>query len=189
MYKYILASKSPRRKELLTNIGITFDVIESDFDESTVSKDLAPDLYVQELAMFKTMSVLKNVPKSTLVIGADTVVVFDGEVMGKPKSRDDAVSMLKKLSGNVHYVYTGVCVARSDDGKSVASCEKTAVYFRNVSDSEIEYYVDTYNPLDKAGAYGIQEYAGVFVEKIDGDYFNIVGLPVCKLHTVISEFN
>ncbi len=188
MYKYVLASKSPRRKELLTNIGIKFDVIESDFDESTVSKELEPQLYVQELAMFKAMSVVKRVGKDTLVIGADTIVVYNGEVLGKPKDREDAICMLKKLSGNVHYVYTGVCVARSNDAKCVASCEKTAVFFRQLTDKEIEYYVDTYKPFDKAGSYGIQEYAGVFVNKIEGDYFNIVGLPVCTLNNIFNEF-
>ncbi len=186
---YILASKSPRRKELLGNIGISFTVVESDFDESTVSKQLEPDLYVKELAMFKAMSVIKKAPADTLVIGADTVVVFEDQVLGKPKDRDDAIDMLKKLSGNVHYVYTGVCVAKSDNGKCVACCEKTAVFFRKLTHQEIEYYVDTYNPLDKAGAYGIQEYAGVFVQRIEGDYFNVVGLPVCRLYTMFSEFN
>ncbi len=188
MYKYVLASKSPRRKELLLNIGIQFEVVQSDFDESTISKQLEPQLYVQELAMFKALSVVKKVDKDTLVIGADTVVVFDNEVLGKPKDRQDAICMLKKLSGNVHYVYTGVCVARSNDAKCVAAFEKTSVYFRQLTDGEIEYYVDNYKPFDKAGSYGIQEYAGVFVSKIEGDYFNIVGLPVCRLNSIINEF-
>lgn len=188
MYKYVLASKSPRRKELLSNIGIKYEVMESDFDESTVSKELEPQLYVKELAMFKAMSVVKNVSADTLVIGADTVVVFDNEVLGKPKDRQDAIGMLKKLSGNVHYVYTGVCVVRSNDAKTVASCEKTAVFFRQLTDDEIEYYIDTYKPFDKAGSYGIQEYAGVFVSRIEGDYFNIVGLPVCRLNNILKEF-
>ena len=159
----------------------------SDFDETTVSKELAPDLYVQELAMFKTMSLIKCVNQETLVIGADTIVVYDTEILGKPTDKNDAITMLKKLSGKMHSVYTGICVARSDDGKAVASCVKTNVYFRELSDEEIEYYVDKYKPYDKAGSYGIQEYAGVFVERIDGDYFNIVGLPVCKLNEIIKN--
>lgn len=187
MYKFVLASKSPRRKELLTNIGMTFEVKESDFDETTVSKDLAPDLYVKELAMFKAMSLIKQVEKDTLVIGADTVVVLDGKILGKPCGRHDAMSMLASLSGRVHSVYTGICVARSNDAKAVATCVKTDVYFKKLTVDEIEYYVDNFQPFDKAGSYGIQEYAGVFVERIDGDYFNIVGLPVCKLNQIIND--
>lgn len=189
MYKFILASKSPRRKELLQNIGMVFDVIESDFDENTISKDIEPKLYVQELAIGKASALLKNVPRKSLVIGADTVVCLDSKILGKPTDRNDAINMLKMLSGRVHQVYTGVCVARSDDGKIVSSYEKTDVYFDEICEKDIEHYVDNYSVLDKAGAYGIQEYAGVFVNKIDGDYFNIVGLPVHLLHKIInSEF-
>lgn len=189
MYKYVLASKSPRRRELLTNIGYEFEVMESDFDESRVSKELDPELYVKELAMFKAMSLVKKVPFDTIVIGADTVVVHDGKILGKPLGRSEAIEMLSLLSGSVHYVYTGVCAVRSNDAKTVAQCEVTAVHFRELDISEIEYYVDTFSPYDKAGAYGIQEYAGVFVSKIEGDYFNIVGLPVCRLNTIIkTEF-
>lgn len=187
MYNFILASKSPRRKELLENIGMEFTVCESDFDENTISKDLETPLYVQELALCKAMSLVKNSPKNNLIIGADTVVEFEGEILGKPANRDEAIDMLTKLSGNVHYVYTGVAVVRSNDAKSYAACEKTAVYFDNISRSEIEYYVDKFEPYDKAGAYGIQEYAGVFVKRIEGDYFNIVGLPVCLINKIIKE--
>ena len=189
MYKYVLASKSPRRKELLGNIGYEFEVMESDFDESQVSKELEPKLYVKELAMFKAMSLVKKVPYDTIVIGADTVVVHEGKILGKPLGRNEAIDMLRSLSGGVHYVYTGVCAVRSNDAKCVAQCEVTAVHFRELDDSEIEYYVDKYSPYDKAGSYGIQEYAGVFVSRIEGDYFNIVGLPVSRLHNIIrTEF-
>lgn len=187
MYKYILASKSPRRKVLLENIGMEFTVRKSDFDENTVSKEPGTALYVQELALSKAMSLVKNTPKGTLIIGADTVVEFEGEILGKPANRDDAINMLTRLSGNVHYVYTGVAVVRSDDAKSCSSCERTAVYFEDISLSEIEYYVDHFAPYDKAGSYGIQEYAGVFVKRIDGDYFNIVGLPVHLLNNIIKN--
>lgn len=187
MYKFVLASKSPRRKELLTNIGMTFEVRESEFDETTVSKELSPDMYVKELAMFKAMSLIKEVESDTLVIGADTVVVVDGRIIGKPSGRQDAISMLASLSGRAHSVYTGICVSRSNDAKTVATCVKTDVYFKKLTDQEIEYYVDNFQPFDKAGSYGIQEYAGVFVERIDGDYFNIVGLPVCKLNQIIND--
>ena len=187
MYKFVLASKSPRRKELLTNIGMTFEVIESQFDETTVSKDLEPELYVKELAMFKAMSLLKQVEQDTLIIGADTVVVLNGKILGKPSGRHDAMSMLAELSGKVHSVYTGICVSRSNDAKTVSTCVKTDVYFKKLTAEEIEYYVDNFSPFDKAGSYGIQEYAGVFVERIDGDYFNVVGLPVCKLNQIIND--
>ncbi len=189
MYNYILASKSPRRKELLKNIGMIFDVIESDFDENTIPKDIEPKLYVQELALGKATSLLKSAPRKTLVIGADTVVCIDNKILGKPSDRNEAINMLKMLSGKVHQVYTGVCVARTDDGKIISSYEKTDVYFDEISEKDIEHYIDKFSVLDKAGAYGIQEYAGVFVKKIDGDYFNIVGLPVHLLHKIInSEF-
>lgn len=187
MYKYILASKSPRRKELMENIGMKFTVCESSFDESTVTKYSDTSMYVCELALCKAMDLVKNSPKDTLIIGADTVVEFDGEILGKPADRDEAIDMLQRLSGNVHYVYTGVAVVRSNDAKSYSSFEKTAVYFENISREEIEYYVDNYPPYDKAGGYGIQGYAGVFVNRIEGDYFNVVGLPVCLLHRIIKQ--
>ena len=187
MYKFVLASKSPRRKELLTNIGMTFEVKESQFDETTVPKDLSPEMYVKQLAMHKAMSLLKQVEQDTLIIGADTVVELDGNILGKPYDRQHAINMLSELSGRVHSVYTGICVSRSNDAKTVATSVKTDVYFKKLTAEEIEYYVDEFSPYDKAGSYGIQEYAGVFVERIDGDYFNIVGLPVCKLNQIIND--
>ena len=187
MKKFVLASKSPRRKELLENIGIKFMVIEGDVDESVVPKSLEPKLYVQELAVLKANSVAKKAGKNTLVIGSDTVVIHNDEVLGKPADLNEAKSMLKSLSGKTHYVYTGVAVLDTDSMKIVSDYEKTAVTFRELSDSEIDYYVSNYRTLDKAGAYGIQEFAGVFVSGIDGDYFNIVGLPLCRLYTLINE--
>ena len=187
MKKFVLASKSPRRKELLENIGIKFMVVEGDVDESVVPKSLEPKLYVQELAVLKANSVAKKAGKNTLVIGSDTVVIHNDEVLGKPADLNEAKSMLKSLSGNTHYVYTGVAVLDTDDTKIVSDYEKTAVTFRELSDSEIDYYVSNYRTLDKAGAYGIQEFAGVFVSGIEGDYFNIVGLPLCRLYTLINE--
>ena len=187
MKKFVLASKSPRRKELLENIGIKFMVIEGDVDESVVPKSLEPKLYVQELAVLKANSVAKKAGKNTLVIGSDTVVIHNDEVLGKPADLNEAKSMLKSLSGKTHYVYTGVAVLDTDSMKIVSDYEKTAVTFRELSDNEIDYYVSNYRTLDKAGAYGIQEFAGVFVSGIEGDYFNIVGLPLCRLYTLINE--
>ena len=187
MKKFILASKSPRRRELLENIKLDFDIIESSTDESVIDKSLAPDLYVRELALLKAMGVAKHCPKNKFVIGADTVVVLDGEILGKPKDRQDAYDMLKKLSGKTHYVYTGISVVDTNDAHTVAAYESTAVTFKELTEKEINYYIDNYNVLDKAGAYAVQEYAGRFVKSINGDYFNVVGLPVCRLCTLVSE--
>lgn len=186
--KYILASKSPRRRELLKNIGMDFEVMASNFDESTVPKDIEPQLYVQELALCKAMSLVKQCDKDSLIIGADTVVCADGEIIGKPCGRREAISMLSSLSGKAHKVYTGVALVSAENAGSMTSCEETTVYFDEIPLEEIEYYVNTYAPFDKAGAYGIQEYAGVFIKKIEGDYFNIVGLPVHLLHKLIRKF-
>jgi len=187
MKNIILASKSPRRKELLENIGFRFSIFEGDVDESVVPKDIEPNLYVQELAVLKANSVAKKSPKNTLIIGADTVVIHDGKVLGKPRDLEDSFNMLKNLSGKTHHVYTGVAVLDTDSMKIVSGYEKTSVTFRNLTDEEIRYYIENFRTLDKAGAYGIQEFAGVFVSGIEGDYFNIVGLPVCKLYTLIKE--
>lgn len=185
--KFILASKSPRRRELLKNIGMNFEVVESAVDESTVDKDLKPELYVQELAMLKSSSVASRVGEDCIVIGADTVVVFKNKIIGKPKDYDDAFSMLKSFSGSFHSVYTGISLSDGKSGKTVTDYCKTDVYFAEMSDFEISKYIDTYKPYDKAGAYGIQEYAGVFTDKIDGDYFNVVGLPVSKLYGLLKK--
>ena len=187
MREIILASKSPRRKELLENIGVKFQILVSDVDESVVSKDYEPGLYVRELALLKAMGVAKHCPKNMFVIGADTVVVLEDEILGKPKDRQDAYDMLMKLSGKTHYVYTGISLVDTNDAHTVAAYESTAVTFKELSEKEINYYLDNYNVLDKAGSYAIQEYAGRFVKNINGDYFNIVGLPVCRLCTLVSE--
>ncbi len=187
MRKIILASKSPRRRELLENIGVKFGVAVSDTDEAAVSKELDPGLYVRELSLLKATAVAKHCGKHAFVIGADTVVVHNGEILGKPKDRADAYAMLTRLSGDVHHVYTGISVVNTDDMQAVSEYEKTAVVFRKLTKREIEYYIDNYNVLDKAGSYAIQEYAGAFVSRIEGDYFNIVGLPLCRLCTLISR--
>ncbi len=187
MRKILLASKSPRRKELLENIGLKFAVCITDTDESVVPKTLEPGLYVCELSLLKANAASRIAGKNAFVIGADTVVVADGQIIGKPKDRDDAFNMLKMLSGKVHSVYTGVTVIDTNDMHCVSQYEKTDVTFRELSDREIYHYIDNFSVCDKAGAYGIQEYASTFVSKIEGDYFNIVGLPVCRLCTMISK--
>ncbi len=187
MRKIVLASKSPRRRELLENIGLKFSVIVTDTDEEQVSKDLEPGLYVRELSFLKATSAARFADKDSFVIGADTVVVFEGEILGKPKDKEDAANMLRKLSGKVHSVYTGITVTDTNDMHSVSEYEKTDVSFRELSDREINHYINNFNVLDKAGAYGIQEFASTFVNSVRGDYFNIVGLPVCRLCTLVSK--
>ena len=191
MEKIILASASPRRSEILNNLGLRFDVVVSDADESSISADCPAELYVQELALLKAAaSAKKTEPKKDgVVISADTVVVLDGKILGKPKDREDAAQMLKMLSGREHSVITGICVLRLKDAFSVCESVVTKVKFKDLSPELIERYVATNEPLDKAGAYGIQGKGAVLVERIDGDYFNVVGLPVSKLCEILqSEF-
>ena len=187
MRKIVLASASPRRKELLENIGCKFSVVISDADETNIPKDLEPGTYVRELSLLKASQAAKYVDKNTLVIGADTVVESEGRILGKPKDKIEAFEMLKSMSGKTHYVYTGITVVDTNDMHAVSQYEKTAVTMREIPDREINYYIDNFNVLDKAGAYGIQEYASVFVSRIEGDYFNIVGLPLCRLSEMISK--
>lgn len=185
--KFILASKSPRRKELLGNLGLKFEIMESSADESVISKDIPPEIYVQELAMIKSTSVAACAGKNSLVIGADTVVVADGKIIGKPKDFDEAYAMLSSFSNSSHKVYSGISVTDSSSGRTVADWCETEVFFNEMTPCEIENYINTYKPYDKAGAYGIQEYASVFIEKINGDFFNVVGLPLSKLYGLLKK--
>lgn len=190
MEKFVLASASPRRKELLGIMGIKFDVMVSEADESSVSKELEPSLYVQELALLKAAATAKNTDKNSIVIGADTVVTLDGKILGKPVDKEDAFNMLKALSGRTHEVFTGYCVMRRKDCLSVCKAVKTEVVFKNLTDEKIRKYIDTLEPMDKAGAYGVQGLGGLLVEKINGDYQNVVGLPISALSdTLENEFD
>ncbi len=185
---FVLASKSPRRKELLKNIGIDAQIMPSNVDES-VYDNLPPEKMVTQLAMVKSADVARSFGGNTYVIGADTCVCLDDEVFGKPENEQDARRMLTKLSGKTHTVYTGYCVIDCKSGISVAKCEKTLVTFRELSSEEIDRYIQSREPMDKAGAYGIQMGGSKFVKKIDGDYFNVVGLPVCALvELFLKEF-
>ncbi|MBR2404934.1 MAG: septum formation protein Maf [Clostridia bacterium] len=184
---FVLASKSPRRKEILSGVGLQFDIIESNVDESTVSKELPPHFYVQELAMLKSTDIASKIKGSSYVIGADTVVVSNGKIIGKPQSFEDAFNMLSSFSGSSHKVISGISVTNSEDMTTVTDYCETEVVFYPMSDAEISDYINTYKPYDKAGAYGIQEYAGVFVEKINGDYYNVVGLPLSKLYQLLKR--
>ncbi len=180
-YEIILASASPRRRELLTQIGIAFRVITSDSEE--VMTQTAPEQIVMELSEAKAREVLMRYraecEKPYLIIAADTVVAIHGVVLGKPKDADDAVQMLTRLQGRTHQVYTGVTLLTPHGQKSFF--ERTEVTFVPMTRGQIEEYVRTGEPLDKAGAYGIQGCFAAYVSRIEGDYFNVVGLPLARL--------
>lgn len=181
--KFILASQSPRRKELLSRVVSDFDVRVSHVEE-VVPASLQPQEVVMHLAKIKAEAVaqelrLEQPAQRFAVIGADTVVALDHQIMGKPKDRADCVRMLSALSGREHAVYTGVAVVV--DGRTESFYERTAVRFLPLSDEEINWYASLDEPYDKAGAYGIQGYGSLLVEGICGDYFNVMGLPVASL--------
>ena len=185
----ILASASPRRKEILSILDIPFKIMVSDADESADST-LPPYFIAEMLSLKKASAVAKNVNTHALIIGADTIVYSDGKILGKPKDDSDAFNMLKSLSNNWHSVISGVTVLDSKSAKSESFYVETKVKFANLSDDEINEYIKTKEPNDKAGAYGIQGRGARFIEKIDGDYFNVVGLPLQKLYSVLKkEFN
>ena len=189
----ILASNSPRRKEILEGVGVDFSVIVSGADEHSDATD--PAILAEDIALCKGKAVYNELCASIgssladekMIISADTVVVTDGEVLGKPKDRADAVRMLTALSGTEHEVITGIAVHYM--GRSIRAHEMTKVFFDDISSEQIERYADTSEPYDKAGAYAIQGLSSKFVQKIDGCYFNVVGLPIFRLYkTVLSEF-
>ncbi len=173
----ILASSSPRRKELLELLGIPFQVKVSNVEE-TYQDGLQPEEIVMELARIKSSAIAETTKKS-IVIGADTIVVSDGKVLGKPRDKEEAISMLEQLSGKVHQVYTGVALIKGDNIHLFY--EKTDVEFWPLEEKQIEQYVLTGEPFDKAGSYGIQGYGSLLVKRIEGDYFTVVGLPVSRL--------
>ena len=179
----ILASASPRRRELLEHIGLSFDVIPAAGPETPPAGASAGET-AAALSRAKAEEIARDHPGS-VVIGADTVVEIDGAILGKPRDEADAARMLGLLSGREHRVYTGVTVIR--DGKSVSRWEETKVFFRKMTEREIAAYIATGEPMDKAGAYGYQGRAGLFVEKIEGDFFNVVGLPLCRLGQMLED--
>jgi len=178
----ILASASPRRQELLKLFGHPFQIRVADIDE-TMDPEKAPFDEVARVSRCKALAVDRS--ETEIVIAADTIVVCGGKVLGKPKSEAEATQMLKLLSGRDHQVMTGVTVLRGNVCQTFT--EVTDLHFRELSDAEIARYVASKEPMDKAGAYGLQDKASVFVEKINGDYFNVVGLPVFRLFRLIKE--
>ena len=189
----ILASNSPRRKEILEGVGVEPKIIVSGADERSDATD--PAKYAEDIALCKGQAVYRSLCISDgkknadekLIISADTVVVVDGEILGKPRDRQDAIRMLTALSGKEHEVITGIAIHCC--GKRICTHEITKVYFDDLTPEETERYTDTSEPYDKAGAYAIQGLSSKFVKKIDGCYFNVVGLPIFKLYkTVLEEF-
>lgn len=187
MKKIILASNSPRRKELLGGLDIPFEVITINGLDESFSEDLKGEEIPLFLSEKKSEAYSEFWSKpETIVITADTIVWMNDKVLGKPKSREEALEMLRSMSGRSHYVYTGVCVRSAE--KKVSFVCSSEVRFANLDETEIEYYVDKYQPYDKAGSYGVQEWIGyIGVEHINGSFYNIMGLPIQRLYTVMKK--
>ncbi len=187
--QFILASKSPRRKEILENIGLKFQIITENADETCFQTD--PCEYVKELALRKGEAVRRRLmengemTKDTLIIASDTVVVAEGEILGKPKTPEDAARMLRMFSSKAHHVISGVALL--SDRKEAARAETTRVFFDQIPEREIEQYIATSEPYDKAGAYAIQGFASLWITGIEGDYFGVVGFPIKCFSNLLSE--
>ncbi|MDD2972181.1 MAG: Maf family protein [Lachnospiraceae bacterium] len=190
MPKIILASGSPRRRELLTQIGISFEVLPAKGEELT-DQIFPPDV-VSQLSLQKATEIAslpRFIGTEQIILGADTIVALDAQIMGKPKDEPDAFRMLKALQGRTHQVYTGVTLIRTQKEPQILTfTELTEVTMYPMSDTEILAYIATGDPLDKAGAYGIQGACAAFIEKINGDYNNVVGLPAAHVYQVLKEF-
>ena len=185
-YRIILASRSPRRQHLLRDLGIKFDIVIRDFDEA-YPENLSGEKIALYLAEAKANSFVNEITANEIVITADTIVWCDGKVLGKPSDREEALSMIRELSGNTHEVITCVSILSKD--KKRTFCESTKVTFEKLTEEEMEYYIDKCKPYDKAGAYGIQEWIGIAAcSRIEGSYFNVVGLPVQKLYRELHNF-
>ncbi|MBO6011751.1 MAG: septum formation protein Maf [Oscillospiraceae bacterium] len=180
MARFVLASASPRRRELLEMLGLDFEVVPAPSEEE-------PDLSlpVEEAIAAVAAAKARSVPSELPVLAADTVVVIDGRILGKPSDEAEAAAMLRTLSGARHDVYTGVAVCFG--GKMLRACQRTAVRFRELTDGEIRAYVSTGEPMDKAGAYGAQGLGALLIDRIDGDFFNVMGLPLCLTGKLLAE--
>jgi len=187
MQKIILASQSPRRKQILQEAGIEFEIRTKDTPENFPDNIPKHDVPVY-LAKKKAQAFLSELNKDEIIITADTVVIIDNEVLNKPANKEEAIQMLQKISGRMHEVVTGVCISSLDKQESFS--DLTKVYFLPMSLTDIEFYVDNFKPFDKAGSYGIQEYIGyIGIEKIDGSYFNVMGLPVHKIIPILRKYS
>ena len=183
--KVILASASPRRKEILQNTKLNFDIQKSDIEEVILENESPEDMVVR-LAYEKAYDVAQK-NKDKLVIGADTIVALDNEVLGKPKDKEEAYQMIKKLSNKTHKVITGISLINISHGMVVNDYVVSLVTFKDLSEDSIKDYINTNESLDKAGAYGIQGYGALLVKNIQGDYFNIVGLPISRLSDLLKN--
>ncbi len=189
--KIILASNSPRRKEILSQLNLQFEVLPSAFEEK--ANEMEPQTMAEHFAAMKARDVYLRLKDSgqlkedVYILGADTIV-YCNEVMGKPKNKEEAYSMLRRLSNREHKVISGLSIIQGSTGKTITTHDTTLVWIRELSDNEIKSYIDSGEPADKAGAYAIQGLAALFVEKIQGCYFNVVGLPVNKLYRIMKEY-
>lgn len=186
MKTIVLASSSPRRKELLEKTGLKFKIIPSSLNEK-IEQNLTPAKLVKSLSLQKAKDVAKK-EKNAIIIAADTMVFLGDEIIGKPKDKTHAKQILKRLSGKSHFIITGFTIINSLDNMTIIKSVKTTVYMKKMTDKEIDDYIKTEEPLDKAGAYGIQGLGGKFIEKIKGDYFNVVGLPLPALLKSLKKF-
>ena len=184
--RIVLASGSPRRRELLSMIGIEDFVVIPAEGEENVSPSLSPEQTVGSIALCKAKNVSQFCDDDDIIIAADTLVYLDGRPLGKPDSPENAEAMLRELSGRRHTVFTGVALLRGD--VNMTDVVSTDVYFREISDGEISAYVNSGEPMDKAGAYGAQGRGSIFVERIEGEFFNVMGLPLCRLSILLKEF-
>lgn len=188
-YHIILASQSPRRHELMRGLDIPFEVVtkpvSEDFDPTTMADEVP--VYLAQKKIEAWADELRNTD-GLLILTADTVVILDGHIIGKPENKEEAANMLQRLSGKTHKVVTGVCISSME--KSIAFSDTTLVTFKSLSQDEINYYLDKYEPYDKAGSYGVQEWIGyIGVTHMDGSYFNVMGLPVHKVYNALREFD
>lgn len=185
----LLASASPRRRKLIELIGLAAIGMSSPHVDETMDTALSPEENVTRLALRKASALAPQCDSKTLIIAGDTTVVLDGSILNKPRDTDDAIRMLRLLSGNTHTVHTGIALLLSDSMESYSFVTSTQVTFRDLNEHEVAAYVRTGAPMDKAGSYGIQEdHGAVFVTRIEGDYYNVVGLPLCDLFVAIRRF-
>ena len=184
-YKKILASKSPRRIEILKMIGLDFDILPSKLDEK-IKIDLAGKSFAEYWSREKAKLISSQYP-NRLVIGADTIVNFNNQTLGKPKNKKDSKNMLKMLSGNMHQVITGVTFICKNKKISKTFSESTKVFVRKIPNDQIDFYINNYNTSDKAGSYGIQDWFSIWIEKIDGCYYNVMGLPISRYYNEYSQ--
>ena len=184
--KLILASQSPRRAQLLKLVGFEFDIIPSFIDEEEIEKS-DPATRVKALSFAKAKSVAANIEQG-IIIGSDTIVVLDRQILGKPRDDLEAKEMLHRLKGRTHLVYTGFALLEKPSNRKIRDYDKTRVHFRDLADWEIDRYVATQNPMDKAGAYGIQDQSAVFADRIEGCFYNVVGFPLSKFYVAMMQF-